>query len=98
MNKVDELHGGHAAQSGGQETMSVTEKMNCRLIHIEGMKCFHCEKAVRKALEQIDGVAAVQISLDEGTASVEVRQDLGDDVLRKAVEAEDFKVTGIDHN
>ncbi len=98
MNKVNELHDGHAAQSGGQGTMSVTEKMNCRLIHIEGMKCFHCEKAVRKALEQIDGVAAVQISLDDGTASVEVRQDLGDDVLRKAVEAEDFTVTGIDHS
>lgn len=72
------------------------ERMNMnKTISIEGMMCSHCEATVRKALESIDGVIAATVSHESGTAVVELEKDIPDDILTKAVEEKDFKVTGI---
>ena len=54
-----------------------------------------CEATVKKALEALDGVISADVSHDKGTAVVALEKDVADDVLTKAVEDKDFKVTGI---
>ena len=70
------------------------EKME-KTITIEGMMCGHCEATVKKALEALEGVVSAEVSHDKGTAVVSLEKDVPDDVLTKAVEDKDFKVTGI---
>ena len=66
-----------------------------KTMKIEGMMCGHCEAAVKKALEAVDGVASAEVSHTDGTAVVTLTEDVADDVLKNAVEAQDYKVTGI---
>ena len=66
-----------------------------KTITIEGMMCGHCEATVKKALEALEGVQSADVSHDKGIAVVTLEKDVADDVLWKAVEDKDFKVTGI---
>ena len=66
-----------------------------KTLKIEGMMCGHCEARVKKVLEAIDGVISADVSHDNGTAVVAFEKDVADDVLKKAVEDQDYKVTGI---
>ena len=66
-----------------------------KTLKVEGMMCGHCEARVKKALEAIPGVAEAVASHTDGTAVVTLTQDVSDDVLKKAVEDQDYKVTGI---
>lgn len=67
-----------------------------RTVHIEGMMCPHCEATVKKALEALDGVSAAAVSHEAGTAVVTLSAPVADEVLKNAVEAKDYTVTGID--
>lgn len=67
-----------------------------KTIHIEGMMCAHCEATVKKALEALDGVQSAAVSHEAGTAVVTLTADVADDVLKEAVEAKDYTVTGIE--
>ncbi|MCR4902808.1 MAG: metal-transporting ATPase, partial [Butyrivibrio sp.] len=69
-------------------------KMN-KTISIEGMMCEHCEASVKKALEALDGVSEAKVSHKDGCAIVSLSGDVADSVLKEAVEAKDYKVTGI---
>lgn len=40
-------------------------------LNITGMSCGHCVKAVEAALKAIPGVEAVQVSLEQGKATVQ---------------------------
>lgn len=66
-----------------------------KTLSIEGMMCCHCEARVKKALEAIPGVSEAVASHTDGTAVVTLTEDVADDVLKNAVEAQDYKVTGI---
>ena len=66
-----------------------------KTITIEGMMCGHCEASVKKALEALDGVITADVSHEKGTAVVALEKDISDDILTKAVEEKDYKVTGI---
>ena len=67
-----------------------------KTLHVEGMMCEHCEANVRKALEAIDGVESAAADHNAGTAVVTLTQEVSDEVLKQAVEAKDYRVTGID--
>ena len=67
-----------------------------KTIRIEGMMCQHCEATVKKALEELDGVKSAQVSHEKGTAVVDMVSPLSDNVLKKAVEDKDYKVTSIE--
>ena len=67
-----------------------------KTIKIEGMMCGHCEATVKKALEALPQVDAAQVSHTAGTAVVTLNAEVADDVLTQAVEAKDYKVTGIE--
>ncbi len=75
-------------------TIKENKKME-KTITIEGMMCGHCEATVKKALEALEGVISADVSHDKGTAVVALEKDVADDILTKAVEEKDFKVTGI---
>ena len=73
-----------------KEVIIMTKTMN-----IEGMMCGHCEVRVKKALEAVEGVSEAVVSHENGTAVVTLTADVADDVLKNAVEEQDYKVTGI---
>ena len=77
--------------ANGERSVIMTKTMK-----IEGMMCPHCEAAVQKALLAIEGVASAKASHEAGTAVVELSADVADDVLKAAVEAKDYAVTGIE--
>ena len=67
-----------------------------KVMKIEGMMCGHCEARVKKVLEALDGVEQAEVSHETGTAVVEMTEEVADEVLKKAVEDQDYKVLGID--
>ena len=71
------------------------ENMMEKTILVEGMMCMHCEAAVKKALEAIDGVESAVASHEAGTAVVQLSKDVADEVLTKAIEDKDYAVKGI---
>lgn len=72
------------------------EKTMKKTMKIEGMMCGHCEAAVKKALESLDGVEEATVSHEEGTAVVSMTNEVSDDVLTQTVEDKDYKVTEIE--
>ena len=66
-----------------------------KTLNVEGMMCGHCEARVKKALEALPEVAEAVVSHEAGTAVVTLNADVADDMLKKAVEDQDYKVTGI---
>ena len=72
------------------------EKAMTKTLKIEGMMCGHCEARVKKTLEAIDGVESAEVSHVSGTAVVTLSKDVADDVMKSAVEAQDYKVLGIE--
>lgn len=62
---------------------------------IEGMMCGHCEARVKKCLEALDGVESAEVSHEKGTAVVTLSAEVADEVLKKAVEEQDYVVKEI---
>lgn len=65
-------------------------------MNIEGMMCGHCEASVKRALEAIDGVAVATPSHEKNNAVIELSDEVSDEVLKAAVEAQDYKVVSIE--
>lgn len=78
-----------AQNNNGSEEKKMTKTMK-----IEGMMCGYCEARVKKALEALDGVESAEVSHVSGTAVVTGSTD--NDALKAAVEAQDYKVLGIE--
>lgn len=66
-----------------------------KTMKIEGMMCTHCEARVKKALEALAQVESAQVSHEAGTAVVTLSGEVANDVLKKAVEDQDYPVTSI---
>lgn len=66
-----------------------------KTMEIKGMMCGHCEARVKKTLEGIEGVQEAIVSHENGTAVVKMDSEVTDDVLKSAVEAQDYEVTAI---
>ncbi len=65
-----------------------------KTLKIEGMMCPHCEARVKKALEALDGVECAVVSHEKGTAVVTGSVDF--ETMKQAVEAQDYKVMGVE--
>ena len=83
-----------AAAEINTETKKENKTMT-KTMKIEGMMCGHCEAAVKKALEALDGVASAEVSHEKGTAVVTLDKDVDNAVLTKAVEDKDYKVVSV---
>ena len=86
-----------AEQNNRQDVKQEKERTNTmtKVISIEGMMCNHCTGTVQKALEAVEGVNAVTMSLEQKNAAVELASDVADEVLTKAVVDAGYEVKGI---
>lgn len=73
-----------------EEETTMTKTMK-----IEGMMCGHCEARVKKVLEALPEVDAAEVSHEAGTAVVTLNAEVSDDVLKRTVEDQDYKVLDI---
>ena len=86
-----------AEQNSKQDVKQEKERTNTmtKVISIEGMMCNHCTGTVQKALEAVEGVKAVTMSLEQKNATVELSSDVADEVLAKAVVDAGYEVKGV---
>lgn len=73
----------------------IKEEKPMKTMKIEGMMCPHCQAAVTKALNALDGVKA-EVNLEEKTASIQAEDTVSDDMLKKAVEDAGYEVVSIE--
>ena len=73
---------------GGNNTMNKTMK-------IEGMMCAHCTGRVEKALAAIDGVSAVEMSLEGKSATLTLSKNVDNQVLTDAVTEAGYEVVSV---
>ena len=64
------------------------------IIDIEGMMCEMCVKHVKDALESINGISNVNVSLDDNNAKVLIDNVSNDEIIN-VIEKEDYKVVNI---
>lgn len=79
----------HSNKEKGEEKMTKTMK-------IEGMMCGHCEARVKKCLEALEQVTEAVVSHEAGTAVLTLNAEIGDEVLKKTVEDQDYKVISVE--
>ena len=72
------------------------EKTMVKTMKIEGMMCGHCSGRVKKALEELPQVESAEVSHENGTAIVTLNAEVADDVLKQAVEAQDYAVISVE--
>ena len=96
-----------AFRQTGQKTVPETEKEMItnnniqggtnmkKVITVEGMMCQHCTGRVQKALEGVEGVTSVAMSLEDKTATVELSGDVADDALKAVIVDAGYEVTQI---
>lgn len=91
-SKTNELSENNEDKTTKKEQEHVSMK---KTMKIEGMMCGHCEARVKKTLEGIEGVTSAEVSHTEGTAIVSMNKNVENEVLKNAVEAQDYKVVAI---
>ena len=72
------------------------DKTMTKTLKVEGMMCMHCEARVKKALEALPGVENAVADHTAGTVVITLNAPVADEALKAAVEAQDYKVTGME--
>ena len=65
-----------------------------KTVKIEGMMCPHCEAAVKKALEAVDGVETATPNHETNSAEITFTTSVDDEKIKKAVEDAGYKYIG----
>ncbi len=76
--------------------MEKEETIMKKTMKIQGMMCGHCESRVKKCLEAIPQVEMADVSHEKDQAVVTLSEAVDDDVLRKAVEEQDYQVISVE--
>ena len=63
-----------------------------KTLKVEGMMCPHCEARVKKCLEELAGVQEAIPSHESGTVVITLSAEVADDVLKKTIEDQGYKV------
>lgn len=63
-----------------------------KTMKIEGMMCPHCEARVKQVLEALPEVESVIASHEKGTAELILNNEISDEILKKTVEEQGYKV------
>lgn len=61
-------------------------------LDVTGMTCKHCEKAVKDALESVDGVSSAVINLDSGQVEVTYQEKVTLDTIKQTIEDQGYQV------
>ncbi len=64
-------------------------------ITIEGMSCQHCVKHVKEALEELDGIKSVKVSLESKYAEIELNHDVDNEKIKASIDEAGYEVTSI---
>jgi len=67
--------------------------MKEKVFNVGGMSCNHCVMAVKGAVEDVDGVSACEVDLEQGTAKVVLSDEVIENTIVEAIEEEGFKVS-----
>ena len=78
------------------KTMKTEDKTMTKTLKIEGMMCGHCEARVKKTLEAIDGIESAVPDHNANTAVITLSKDVPEEVIKAAVEAQDYKFIGME--
>ncbi len=86
------------AMAGGTvDNIEMMEEIKMtKTMKIEGMMCGHCEARVKKVLEALPQVETAVVSHETGTAIVNLSAAVADELLKQAVEAQDYPVLAIE--
>jgi copper ion binding protein len=66
-----------------------------RTLTIDGMSCQHCVMRVKNALEELEGVKSAHVDLEKKTADVEMKQDVDESALFRAVQEAGYTAVSI---
>ena len=93
---TENIFGSESVQQETEDTQAACEaELVVETLKIKGMMCNNCERHVKEALEAIDGVEEASADFNDGTAVVILSKDVPDDVLKKAVKEQGYKVQNI---
>ena len=67
-----------------------------KTMKINGMMCGHSEARVKKALEALPEVKEAAVSHEAGTAVLTLNAPVADEILKKAVEDQDYEVVSVE--
>ncbi len=77
------------------ETKNKEDKNMNKTMIIEGMMCGHCTGRVQKALEAVEGVESVTMSLENKSAELVLNAEVADDTLKAVVTEAGYEVIEI---
>lgn len=80
----------------GSKLPEKKEEITMITVKIEGMMCPHCQAAVTKALDAVEGVTKTEVSLEAKAAYVEADSSVSKETLKKAVTEAGYEVTAIE--
>ncbi|WP_163526152.1 copper chaperone CopZ [Halobacillus ihumii] len=66
--------------------------MQTKTIQVEGMTCAHCEKAVKGALKELNGVESVYVDLETGKVNVTYEDGISESEMNEAIEDQGYDV------
>lgn len=81
----------HSAKKNKKIKIKEINKMT-KIMKIEGMMCPHCEGRVKQVLEALPEVDSAVVSHEKGTAELVLNKEISDEVLKKTVEGQGYKV------
>ena len=56
-----------------------------KTVKVKGMSCGHCVRAVKKALEEIEGVGNVNVDLMKGEATFEESAPVSAEIIKEKI-------------
>lgn len=86
--------GGGVIDSGEKKTLDGPAQGQY-VLHIEGMHCENCKRAVERRLDRFEGVVS-EVDLKGKTATVTYDRPVDPEQLRLAVAMMDYQVTGVE--
>lgn len=84
-----------AVERSGAAGEKESEMMMKKVLVVDGMMCAHCQGRVESVLNAIKGVKSAAVNLEAKTATVELSESVGDDVLSAAVSGAGYPVLSI---
>ena len=93
--KINGQTGKKQIVNNSAEAVENKEEMNMYTMKIEGMMCPHCQAAVTKALNGIEGVKA-EVDLEKKEAYVEAADSVSKEELTKAVVDAGYEVVSVE--
>ena len=67
-----------------------------KTVFIEGMTCKNCVRHVKEALEELEGIQSVNVSLEGKSAEIELAHIIDDEKIKSAVYDAGYDVTSIE--